>query len=385
MTLTHSILTGKAAYEQCLVEAAHFASDSSPVQEWMLQLHVTQKGGHFIQQLCSLRDAWQQFLLDEPTAQPVFTRIFLSDSANQEAIARAELPNDCGALSIIEQPPLDGTRVSILLYFQSNIKRKMSDDGVLTCQQGKYQHLWTGSARKTLGDAHQQCRELFEDYSKQLESRSGSLYDNSIRTWLFVQNVDVNYAGVVTGRNEHFDVKNLTSDTHFISSTGIQGRSADYNSLVQLDSYSLIGVEPEQIQFLYALDKLNRTSEYGVRFERGTAVHLDDRSACYISGTASIDHLGDVLHVGDIKAQCLRMWENVDALLAEAGASMNDSMHMIVYLRDFADYELISGMFEARFPNTPKIILLAPVCRPTWLIEMECITLTTNLSAAQTC
>ncbi len=376
MTLNHSILSGKAAYEQCRVEASLFAPATSSLHEWMLQLHVTQKGGTFLQQLCSLRDAWQQFILDTPEAQIVYTRVFLSDAANQEEQARAELPDDCGALSIIEQPPLDGSRVSILLYFQSGIERSMSEDGVLSCKQGKYEHLWTASARTTTGDAHEQCRHLFEEYSAQLESRNGNLFDNSIRTWLFVQNVDVNYAGVVTGRNEHFDVKGLTSDTHFISSTGIQGRSANYNSIVQLDSYSVLGLEPKQIQFLYALDKLNRTSEYGVRFERGTALHFEDRTACYISGTASIDHLGDVVHVGNIKAQCLRMWENVDALLAEAGASMQDSMQMTIYLRDLADYELISSMFEERFPTTPKIIVFAPVCRPTWLIEMECITLT---------
>ena len=30
-------------------------------------------------------------------------------------------------------------------------------------------------------------------------------------------------------------------------------------------------------------------------------------------------------------------------------------------------------MFSERFPNIPTVITLAPVCRPTWLIEMECI------------
>jgi hypothetical protein len=30
-------------------------------------------------------------------------------------------------------------------------------------------------------------------------------------------------------------------------------------------------------------------------------------------------------------------------------------------------------MFEEKFHNIPTVITLAPVCRPTWLIEMECI------------
>jgi hypothetical protein len=30
-------------------------------------------------------------------------------------------------------------------------------------------------------------------------------------------------------------------------------------------------------------------------------------------------------------------------------------------------------MFDEKFPNMPYVITLAPVCRPTWLIEMECM------------
>ena len=26
-----------------------------------------------------------------------------------------------------------------------------------------------------------------------------------------------------------------------------------------------------------------------------------------------------------------------------------------------------------RFPNVPRMITLAPVCRPGWLVEMECM------------
>ena len=51
----------------------------------------------------------------------------------------------------------------------------------------------------------------------------------------------------------------------------------------------------------------------------------------------------------------------------------DDIMQIIVYLRDGADYQVVKKMFEEKFPQTPYVITLAPVCRPTWLIEMECI------------
>ena len=67
------------------------------------------------------------------------------------------------------------------------------------------------------------------------------------------------------------------------------------------------------------------------------------------------------------------MWENVGALLDAAGFGWEDVGQMLVYLRDPADYSVVNGMFEERFPDIPRIILHAPVCRPGWLVEMECM------------
>ena len=77
------------------------------------------------------------------------------------------------------------------------------------------------------------------------------------------------------------------------------------------------------------------------------------------------------MHLGDIVAQCRRMWENVEVLLAEADCSFDDAAQMIVYLRDPADYETVKRLFEERFPEKPWVIVHGKVCRPGWLIEME--------------
>ena len=92
-----------------------------------------------------------------------------------------------------------------------------------------------------------------------------------------------------------------------------------------------------------------------------------------ISGTASINNKGQIEHPKDIVKQTHRMWENVEALLKEAGSSYDEVGVMIVYLRDIADYELVNRLYEERFPNHPRIIVHAPVCRAGWLIEMECM------------
>lgn len=309
-----------------------------------------------------------------PGARPVFLRFFLSDAANQSGLlteALADFP-PC-ACSIIEQPPLDGTKIALWVYLQTQVTPRSFPEGLTGIEHNGYVHLWGGSACRPGTDSHEQTRRLLEDYATALEDNGGRLADNCIRTWFFVQNIDVNYAGVVKARNEVFLHQGLTRDTHFIASTGIAGRNADPSLCVQLDTYAVTGLVPEQVHHLYASTNLNRTYEYGVSFERGTYVDYGDRRQVFISGTASIDNRGQIVHAGDIRLQTERMWENVEALLKEAGMNYDDIGQMIVYLRDPGDYQTVERLFNARFPNMPRVTVLAPVCRPGWLIEMECM------------
>ncbi len=140
-----------------------------------------------------------------------------------------------------------------------------------------------------------------------------------------------------------------------------------------MDAYAVKGLLPGQMTYLYALDHMNRTSEYGVSFERATQIDYGDRRHVFVSGTASIDNQGQVVWPRDIKHQVKRMWENVEALLKEAEMNFNDITFALVYLRDPSDYAVVSALFQKQFPNTPHLLLHAPVCRPGWLIEMECM------------
>ena len=67
------------------------------------------------------------------------------------------------------------------------------------------------------------------------------------------------------------------------------------------------------------------------------------------------------------------MLENIQVLLNEGGASLRDLVHGIIYLRREEDYPLVRQVIERVLPDLPKVYLLAPVCRPGWLVEMECM------------
>lgn len=346
------------------------------VAEYHVMIHATNPEQTFAEQLAAVLNTYYALLENDlKGASSVFKRYFLSDAANQKDALLAAVPESPAcSCSIVEQPPLNGTKIALWAYLLTNVEKQTFENNLYTTVHGAYKHLWRGTASiPERDDSYYQTVQLLNELTLQLMTEGGTLADNCVRTWFFVQNVDRNYGGVVRGRNEVFDKVGLTPDTHSIASTGINGRGADVGVLAQLDSYSVIGLQPGQMRYLYAADHLNPTAEYGVRFERGTMVDYGDRRQVFISGTASIDNKGNVLHVGDIRRQTLRMWENVEALLAEADCKFEDVGHMIVYLRDTADYSVVRRMFSERFPNHPVVIVHAPVCRPGWLIEMECM------------
>lgn len=342
------------------------------VTEWHAMLHVAPCGEVFQGQLARLQQA-EAALKAKPElagAKAVFKRYFLSDATNQTPLIQED---DQCTISYIQQPPLDGSKVAVWLYLQRGTEVCQVNHSTVVSHNG-YRHIWTmGLMNSTVDTSYMQTWKTLFSYIDILKLFDATLEANCIRTWFFVRDVDTQYGGLVKSRRECFAEQGLTQDTHYIASTGIGGNPSDPKALVQLGAYAMTGFEPEQQRYLYALTHLNKTYEYGVTFERGTLMQYGDRNHIYISGTASINNKGEVVHIGDIEKQTLRMWENVEKLLEEGGMTYDDVMQIIVYLRDGADYQIVQRMFSEKFPHIPYVITLAPVCRPTWLIEMECV------------
>ena len=295
-----------------------------------------------------------------------FLRFFISDAANQQhLLSKALEDKGIAEASVIQQPPLDGSKIAAWLW---------AVEGELN---PAYTHNVVCNLTSDADNSLDQMASIFSEYEGRLAGQEMNVADNCVRTWIFVRDVDTNYAGVVVGRRNHFDAIGLTPQTHYIASTGIQGSHADYHKVVVMDAYAVKGLQPEQIQYLQAKSHLNPTYEYGVTFERGTSVTYGDRKHIFISGTASIDNKGQILHEGDVASQAVRMMENIAALLAETNAGLDDIRSAILYLRDASDYRVISSLFKEKWPMLDPVFVQAPVCRPGWLIEMECIADTT--------
>ena len=220
-------------------------------------------------------------------------------------------------------------------------KRRLSPRHLLVEKAGK-RHLWStrlcsGDAERSLS-AESQTRAVFDDLIQTLARQGASLRDHCLRTWIYMKDVDIFYRGMVDSRRALFAEQGLTGATHFIASTGIEGACAHRYDVVAMDAYSNVDVEPKQVSYLNDFDRLCATKDYNVTFERATRVAYADRAHIFISGTASIDAAGEVVHLGDVRRQLDRALENVDALLRAGSASLADMTHLIVYLRDPSDF-----------------------------------------------
>ena len=193
---------------------------------------------------------------------------------------------------------------------------------------------------------------------------------------LYVRDVDAFYQEMVDARTALFARAGLTRDTHFIASTGIAGACAHRYDTVLMDAWSILGLQSGQMSYLNAFDALCPTHDYNVTFERGTRIAYGDRVHCLISGTASIDGAGQVVHRGDVTRQLDRALANMAALLADGGATLAALTHLVVYLRDTADTPWVTAALAERFPTLPVLVLRAAVCRPDWLVEVEGIAAT---------
>ncbi len=326
-----------------------------------------ERRGLFQEQLSEMGATLKEYLSNESSAgrQIAYSKVFLSDIQNQYAALKTSSAF-CDLLSkapcsIIGQAPLNGCKVAVLL--------KTTD-----LSESLTFHSMRLSDDEAIGQSsYLQTLQLFNKYVAYLKEKGLDMKTHLVRTWIYISDIDVNYSGVVRARNDIFALYGLTADTHFIASTGIGGDSQSRHACVAIDFLAYPDIVEPQKKYLKALDHLNPTHEYGVAFERATRLDMGSTMHYYVSGTASIDCHGNVMHVGDVSLQAERLIENIGALLSDGDATLADIRYLIVYLRDICDYQTVDSIFRKRFPNTPFVIVHAKVCRPEWLIEAECI------------
>ena len=279
-------------------------------------------------------------------------------------------------LSLTDQPPAVGAKLALLGMCLGNITARLRDGNFFCLDTPPAirhifaEHLVDPDADES-SDSGRQTTKIFGLLENKLTSLGTSVRDSVLRTWIYAPNIDADYPAIVKARKEYFDSIDLTEDTHYIASTGIQGGSGRRFARVSMDAYAMTGSGCGNIRYIQAPQHLSPTHVYGVTFERATAARMGEADFLFISGTASIDRNGEIVHAGDVVKQTERTLENISALLNAANFTEHDLASFIVYLRDAGDYAFTKPLIDRYVKDLPAIYVKASVCRPGWLIEIE--------------
>ena len=207
------------------------------------------------------------------------------------------------------------------------------------------------------------------EQTKILFNQLAPFFNETIRTWLFIRNIDENYKAVSDARNEIFDSFGI--EEPYFASTGI-GRPDDQfypNERIHLVALIVPGLDKSELVAMSNELIMPHTKTYNVRFERGMIY----KNNYIISGTASIDGQGDVKYKGDLINQIHQALSNINSLLVKYGEHLQHANEVTGYVRHKDFIKPVKQECTNIFPFIKWDIKEGKICRPEWLVEFETI------------
>ncbi len=218
-------------------------------------------------------------------------------------------------------------------------------------------------------NAYQQTRAMFED-AESLLQQAGLEFSDVMRTWIYLREMDRDYAEFNRARREFFNSRGIDP---IPASTGIGAGLVPSQHDVCLGVYA-VQAQRSPLRTVMTTPTLNEAPVYGSDFSRGMRIDEANKITLHVSGTASLDETGQTVHVDNFDAQADRMLLNVAALLAGQGASFSDVVSAMTYLKHPEDADRLQEKFrDAGYEGFPNVLVEAPVCRPELLCETELV------------
>jgi reactive intermediate/imine deaminase len=96
----------------------------------------------------------------------------------------------------------------------------------------------------------------------------------------------------------------------------------------------------------------------------------------YIAGQVAFDKSGNVVGVGDFKAQTRQVLENLKAALSAAGATFENVVKVNTYVTDMSQLQTLREMRAEYFgahPPASTLVQVVGLARPELMIEIEAV------------
>ena len=346
-------------------------------------------------------------VIDQPTrrgpAAPVVVcgTVFLRGQGDRPEAARllaAHFNDSVPPVSFVVQPPASGAAAAVEWWGidagAAQVERFGAEVTTVTARGLRWLHVG-GIAVDAGPVAHAQTHTGLERIGRALAVAGGDL-GALVRTWFYLGEIGGHEAGgeryqeFNRGRSEVYRGVHFRAGTGggadrpiYPASTGI-GMEGGGLTLAGLALQSERGdvvlrtiENPGQVP---AYQYSRRYSPESPKFSRAMSVTADDFAGLWVSGTASIRD-SESTHVGDFDGQVRQTMENIERLISPAnlaahglergGATLADLAVARVYLKRAADAARCEELLRPLFGDAPVIQVVADVCRPELLVEIE--------------
>jgi enamine deaminase RidA (YjgF/YER057c/UK114 family) len=206
-----------------------------------------------------------------------------------------------------------------------------------------------------------QTQDVFATIEETL-ALAGMGFEDVVRTWFYNERILEWYPAFNGVRTEFFERHAIT---RMPASTGIGAPNPAGTALVA----KALAVRPGAGEIRVCHSPLQCDAfAYGSAFSRALEVSDSCSRTLYISGTASIDPVGQSTRLGDAAGQIGLTMDVVRAIIDEAGMKPADATRAIAYFRDPAHVPLWDRFCP---PGLPSVSLGCHVCRDDLLFEIE--------------
>jgi enamine deaminase RidA (YjgF/YER057c/UK114 family) len=234
---------------------------------------------------------------------------------------------------------------------------------------GDQTHAHAGNIYGAGENAFEQTYAMFCS-GEELLREAGMSFHEVVRTWIYLRDMDRDYAEFNRARREFFRSRGIEL---MPASTAVGGEPAADAHDVSMRLYAVKSPEPLNVEVM-STPTLNEAWMYGSDFSRGLKAEDANKITLHVSGTASIDEAGRTVHVGDFEAQAERMLVNISSLLEAHGASFQNLVSAVAYLKNAGNAPLLRAIFhEHGFEGFPCTLVEASICRPDLLCETEAV------------
>ena len=230
--------------------------------------------------------------------------------------------------------------------------------------------------------APEQARRTFEAVSAVLGER-GYSYDQVARTWIYLSHILDCYGAFNLVRNAHHAAAGLSAPgrAFFPASTGIQARHDREECLMDVLAIDARAGGGLRVRPIMRSERQGQAFSYGSAFARAVVIERDGRKVVHVSGTASIDAEGQSTHPGDAAAQCRETLLSIAALLEPEGATLADIAQATLFTKTDAVARTCQGVVQGLgLQALPFVQIIADVCRPELLVEIEAVALLPSAS-----